>query len=354
MMKIAQVSHRYHPNVGGVERHVQEISERLAEIHEVEVISADLSGDLPRTEEINGVRVIRFWSFSPGNAYFIAPQICAYIKKSDFDIVHAHNYHALPALFASVGSKNKKFVFNPHYHGAGSTPFRDLLNRPYKIIGSKIFNKSNKIICDSNYEKNLVEKNFGSKDNIEIIPSGVDLEKIRSVKPIELDEKFMLYLGRLDRYKNVQCAIRAMKYLPEDFHFYIGGAGDHLGELERLIERLNLGDRVKLLGFVPEVDKYRWMKACDVFVNLSGVEAFGITVLEALAAGAPAVVNAEGGLSEFAEKFSGVIAVRPESISARELAEAIESSIGKDINDDLDGYDWRRIVKNIENIYKNS
>ena len=353
-MRIAQVCHRYSPNVGGVERHVQEIAERLARRHEVEVISADLAGSLPRSEVIKGVRVTRFRSFSPGNAYFIAPQITTYIKTSRFDVIHAHNYHALPALFAALAKREEKFVFNPHYHGAGSTPFRDLLNRSYKKIGSKIFDRSDQIICDSDFERKLVEKDFSIRGDIKIIPSGVDLEKIRSIKPFEIDERFMLYLGRLDKYKNVQSAIRAMRYLPEDLRFYIGGTGDHLEELMGLIERLDLGERVKLLGFVPEEDKYRWMKSCEVFVNLSGVEAFGITVLEALAAGAPAVVNAEGGLSEFAEKFDGVISVQLESISERELAKAIESSIGKDINDDLDDYDWRRIVENIEDTYKTS
>ena len=353
-MKIAQVCHRYFPNVGGVERHVQEIAERLAERHEVEVITADRSGGLPESEVVNGVMVTRFRSFSPGNAYFVAPMIYSYIKKSRFDVVHAHNYHALPALFAALAKEDEVFVFNPHYHGAGSTPFRDLLNRPYKNLGSRIFDKSDKIICDSNYERKLVERNFEIKDDIEVIPSGVDLEKIRSAKPLGLDEEFMLYLGRLDRYKNVQSAIRAMRYLPEDFHFYIGGTGDYNRELNTLIRELDLEERVKLLGFVPEEDKYRWMKSCEIFVNLSGVEAFGITVLEAMATGTPVIVNAEGGLSEFAEKFDGVRSVRPEDISPKELAQAIECSIGKAINDDLDGYDWRSIVRNIENIYKTS
>ena len=352
-MKIAQVCHRYFPNVGGVERHVQEIAERLAERHEVEVITADRSRGLPESETVNGVKVTRFRSLSPGNAYFIAPQIRSYLKKSRFDVVHAHNYHALPALFAALAKEDEIFVFNPHYHGAGSTPFRDRLNRPYKNLGSRIFDKSDTIICDSNYERKLVESNFGNRDNIEIVPSGVDLDEIRNAKPLELDEEFVLYLGRLDRYKNVQSAIRAMRYLPQDLHFYIGGVGDYARELESLIGELDLEGRVKLLGFVPEEDKYRWMKSCQVFVNLSGVEAFGITVLEALAAGATVVVNAEGGLSEFAEKFDAVRSVRPEDISPKELAQAIECSIGKVINDDLDGYDWRSIVANIENIYKN-
>jgi len=351
-VRIAQVCHRYSPNVGGVERHVQEIAERLARKHEVEVISADLAGGLPRREEIKGVKVTRFRSFSPGDAYFVAPQMASYIKTSRFDVVHAHNYHALPALFAALAKTEERLVFNPHYHGAGSSHLRDLLNKAYKNIGSIIFKKSDKIICDSNYERRLIKRDFRIDDDIEIVPSGVDLKRIRDAKPFNLEEKFILYLGRLDRYKNVQYAIRSMAYMPEDLHFYIGGRGEYLGDLKSLIDEMDLEGRVKLLGFVPEVDKYRWMKSCEVFVNLSGVEAFGITVLEAMAAGAPVVVSAEGGLMDFAEKFDGVVAVRPERISAEDLAAAIRSSIGKDINDDLDGYDWTTIVKKIENIYK--
>jgi len=352
-MKIAQVCHRYHPNVGGVERHVQEISERLAERHDVEVISADRSGSLPRSEVINGVSVTRFRSFSPGNAYFIAPQIYSYISKSNFDVIHAHNYHAFPALFAALAIQDEKFVFTPHYHGVGSTPFRNLLDGPYKRIGSKIFERADRIICVSNYERELVIKDFGFEDKIEVIPNGINLEEIRRAEPFEHSGKLMLYIGRLDRYKNVDRAVEAMQHLPEEFQFYIGGAGKYQSGLKGLIEKLNLSDRVKFLGFLSEEDKYRWMKTCDVFINLSSVEAFGMTVLEALAAGAPAVVNSEGGLGEFAERFDGVLPVQPEDISSEDLARSIRDSIGREIEGDLEGYDWRWIVEGVENIYKN-
>jgi len=95
------------------------------------------------------------------------------------------------------------------------------------------------------------------------------------------------------------------------------------------------------------------MKSCDLFVNLSSVEAFGMTVLEALAAGAPAVVNAAGGLGEFSERFGGVSAVRPEDISSEELAHSMRISIGRVVEGDLESYDWRRIVENIEDTYNN-
>lgn len=350
-MRIAQVCHRYSPNVGGVERHVQEIAERLALRHEVEVISADLVGDLPRREVIKGVRVTRFRSLSPGNAYFIAPQITSYIKTSRFDVIHAHNYHALPALFACQSCKGERLIFTPHYHGLGSTPFRDMLNKPYRKVGSRIFERAEKIICVSNYERSLVIKDFGFEEKIEVIPNGINLDDIEKVEPFEHDGRLIFYIGRLDRYKNVDRVIEAMKYLPEYLHFYIGGTGTYRDDLRILIEKLDLADRVKLLGFVSEEDKYRWMKTCDLFINLSSVEAFGMTVLEALAAGAPAVVNAAGGLGEFAERFEGVKSIDVDIVPPEALARLIEESVGSGVPEDLRKYDWRNIAAMVENAY---
>lgn len=350
-MKIAQVCHRYSPNVGGVEMHVQEIAERLAERHEVEVITADRSGSLPSTEMINGVRVTRFRSFSPGNAYFIAPQIRSYLKKSRFEVVHAHNYHALPALFAAHASKGERFVFTPHYHGLGSTPLRDVLNRPYRKVGSKIFERADRIICVSNYERDLVVKDFGFEDKIEVIPNGINLEEIKKAESFEHEGRLILYIGRLDRYKNIDRAAEAMEYLPEHFQFYIGGTGKYREELKGLIEKLDLADRVKLLGFVSEEDKYRWMKTCHLFVNLSSVEAFGMTVLEALAAGAPALVNAAGGLGEFAERFGGARSINVGSVPPDSLARSMEELIGNEVDGSLAEYDWKNIVVRVENTY---
>ncbi len=350
-MRIAQVCHRYSPNIGGVERHVQEIAERLARRHEVEVITADRFGGLSKSEEINGVRVTRFRSLSPGDAYFAAPQICSYLKKGGFDVVHAHNYHALPALFACRACKGERLIFTPHYHGLGSTPFRDMLNKPYRKVGSRIFERAEKIICVSNYERSLVIKDFGFEEKIEVIPNGINLDDIEGAEPFEHDGRLILYIGRLDRYKNVDRAVEAMKYLPEDLHFYIGGTGIYRDDLKILIEKLDLADRVKLLGFVPEEDKYRWMKACDLFINLSSVEAFGMTVLEALAAGAPVVVSAAGGLGEFAEKFEGVRSINVGSAPPDALARLMEESIGIEVMEDLRKYDWRNIAARVEKAY---
>ena len=86
-MKILQVCPKYHPSIGGVEEYVKNISERLAKEHEVTVFACDPSGKLPQEEEINGVLVRRFKSFSPSDAYHISFEMARELRNSEFDIV---------------------------------------------------------------------------------------------------------------------------------------------------------------------------------------------------------------------------------------------------------------------------
>ncbi len=70
-MNILQVCPRYFPDIGGVETHVQEISERLVrQGHHVEVVCTDPRGVHPSQDCINGVHVRRFRSFAPNETSF--------------------------------------------------------------------------------------------------------------------------------------------------------------------------------------------------------------------------------------------------------------------------------------------
>jgi glycosyltransferase involved in cell wall biosynthesis/HEPN domain-containing protein len=356
-MKIIQVCPRYYPDIGGVETHVKEISERLVQRgFEVEVVCTDRTGKHPKEQVINGVAVRRFRALAPHGAYFFAPQIGAYLRRAEFDIIHAHNYHAFPAYFASF-VKRGTFIFTPHYHGMGSTPLRNVLNKPYKLLGARIFTRADKVICVSEYEKALVMKNFKvAAEETVVIPNGINLEELQEARPFEFDHDLILYVGRLEKYKNIHIAIRAMEFLPER-HFYIIGDGGYKKDLERLITSLHLENRVKILSGVSDTDKYRWLKTCSLFINLSGIEAFGMTVLEALAVGKPVVVNGEGGLREFAQNFVGVVPVQVHKPADRgtlkKLAKIVEEKRGGQVNEDPSTYTWDSVVKRIEGEYCN-
>ena len=112
-MKILQVCPRYYPYFGGVEEHVRNISQRLAEKHEVTVATMDPSVKLPKEEVIDGVKIKRFREM-----YYFSKDLRNYlIKNSDsFDVVHAHSYHAFPALYAAQAKKRNKLfcLLNSH------------------------------------------------------------------------------------------------------------------------------------------------------------------------------------------------------------------------------------------------
>jgi len=355
-MKILQVCHRYYPHIGGAENLVKELSERLARTHDVEVISADLSSGVPRTEVLNGVRVTRISSLAPGGAYSFAPEILSLVRKSDAEIVHAHNYHAFPAFFASY-SRGDKFILSPYFHGKGSTTIRDLLNKPYTLFGKKIFHRAKKIICLSEFEKKLIISKFPhiDIDKFIVIPGGIPIQRIKSAKKFELQRDIILYTGRLDQYKNVQLIIRAMVYLPDVCFIIIGSSGNYKDELMDLIIHLGVSNRVKILGNVPDGGKYSWLKTCSLFVNLSGAESFGINVLEALAADKPVIVNVEGGLMDFVEKFSAATPVNVDKIkddaAIRDLALLFKEKLGTQVRNDVGPYEWGNIVERIESVY---
>lgn len=159
-MKIAQVCPRYFPDVGGVETVVKEMSERLSQKgFVVDVICQDPLKNYPPVQVINDVTVRRFqpnilgWD-SPLAKHNLRSFLIE--NSSKYDIIHAHSYHAPPALYAAMAKRNSKLIFNPHYHGKGHTWLMSLLHIPYRSIGKTIFEKADKIICVSQTEKSVV------------------------------------------------------------------------------------------------------------------------------------------------------------------------------------------------------
>ena len=74
-------------------------------------------------EVIDGAQIHRFAARSEN--YTVMPHLWMELRHSaaEFDLVHAHSYHALPALAAAV-ARPRRFVFTPHFHGTGHSPLR--------------------------------------------------------------------------------------------------------------------------------------------------------------------------------------------------------------------------------------
>ena len=340
---------------GGVERVVGEIA---AELHvgkkaTIEIYSGDLTSSTTRIW--NGIRVNTYktkeWRRYASFALFDA------IKREskNFDIVHAHGSGTLIPLIAALAKGDSRFIVSPHYHPQASSLSLSALKKLYdRLFNAYVFRKVSRVICVSNIERKYVQSRFKlSASSVVTIPNGVDIGHIVKAKPYDVDHKVILSIGRLEKYKQNQLTIEAVKHLPEQYKFYIIGKGSYRHELEGVIRRHQLGKRVKILGSCSDDEVYRWLKTCSVMVNLSEIEAFGITVLEALAAGKGVIVNDKLGLAELARKFEkAVFPISSNEIDARKLATIIEEVANKPIGDiDLSEFQWNRIAQRTLKVY---
>lgn len=120
-----------------------------------------------------------------------------------------------------------------------------------------------------------------------------DLDTRRELN-IANDEIAMLFVGRLVNYKKPILACKILQELLKRgirSKLYIIGKGTLENQLKDYIDDNNLRERVVYLKCVPYEDMYKYMISCDVYINLSPKEIFGMTVLEALYYGLPVVAN---------------------------------------------------------------
>lgn len=339
---------RYHPDIGGVETHVREISERLVKRgFDVEVICTDPTGKYPKQDFLNGVKINRFRSLAPKSAFYFAPQMYFYLKKNCYDIIHAHNYHAFPAFFASAASK-RGFIFTPHYHGGSHSILRNILLKPYRWFGSSIFKRAEKIVCVSKYEMRLIKNDFNvPQSKLVHIPNGLNMKDFSDIKGSNNKGKTILYAGRLESYKGVQYIIEALPLL-ENYHLVIIGKGNYEKKLHELAKNLNVEDRIEWLKDIDRKDLIAHFRSAGVFVNLSIFEAYGITVAEALASGTSCIVARGGALEEFIDGEGCAGLSYPIDINS--LVQVIKST---KIIKPREMPDWDNITSDLIGIYYN-
>jgi len=280
--------------VGGVETHVAALAVRLAARgHDVEVLTQRKVRCATSIERIAGVTVRRFPLALPEPIYALAPGIWRYLRRygARYDLVHAHSYHAFPALFAALAGC-RPLVFTPHYHGGGHTPLGRALHLPYRAVGSLMLQRADAIICVSHSEAGLLLRHFpAAADRIAVIPNGVDVAAIRRAQPFPGQQTLILSVGRLAVYKRVDRLLGALTRLDDRFVLCVIGEGPARADLEALAVRLGLEARVHFLGQVDQARLYRWYRTAAIYASLSSQEAFGMTLLESLAGGACVIAS---------------------------------------------------------------
>jgi glycosyltransferase involved in cell wall biosynthesis len=298
-MRLLLVTPRYYPNIGGVEYVVKSTAERLAALgHETTVVTGDPKADKPLEEEINGVHVIRWPTWAPSGAYHIPKkrdQLRNLLQRllNDADAVHIHSAHAVLTVWAAVAARridpDVRIVFTPHYHGTGHSALRRLLWVPWRRYVAHAVEAADAIHAVSPREAELIKSHYPqSRGKTVVIPNGVE-EDVFSHRWRGADSDYMMYAGRVEKYKRLEVAVDLAVRL--GLRLLVVGRGPHRERLRRCARRR--GAAVELLDPQPRPDYLRLLAGARYAVNPSRHEAYSIFAAEALAMGVPTITTPE-------------------------------------------------------------
>ncbi|MHA2221054.1 MAG: glycosyltransferase [Candidatus Thorarchaeota archaeon] len=280
------------------------------------------------------LRIVRIpagpWKFVPKEELYdylqeLAENMIDFIQenKLEYDLFHGHYVDAGIVAIHVSRTIGKPVYFTAHSLGAWKRQLMDGFSKKMeekyqfeKRIEEelKVFQAVNGQTATTKAQLQIMESlyNFQS-ENTMIIPPGVDVEAFHPGKTSEnpeLPTNYIFCLSRIDENKGHELLLNAFdivrRNLPE-IHLVIGGGSPRpkprekqlLNRIEKIIDEKGMRDRVHLVGYIPDEKIKSFYQQARVFVLPSTFEPFGMTALEAIACGTPAIVSKFAGVSEF-------------------------------------------------------
>jgi len=310
-LRLLMVTARYLPYMGGVENHVYEVARRLArQSVEVTVLTTDPSGQLPTSEQAEGVTVRRVRAWPAKADYYFAPGIYRTITQGNWDVVHVQCYHTLVPPLAMLAALRANIPYVLTFHGGGhSSRLRNALRGAQQTLLRPLMARAERLIAVARFEIEFFGKRLQlPPERFALIPNGCDLPQVTgTASPATTDGTLIASVGRLEYYKGHQRVIAALPHILEqrpDARLWIAGVGPYEAELRRLATRLGVADRVEIRA-IPATERSRMateLSKAALVVLLSEYETHPIAVLEAISLGRPVLVADTSGLSELADQ----------------------------------------------------
>ena len=318
-MKVLITTDWYEPVINGVVTSVMNLSRKLRERgHEVKILT------LSRTchSYIEG-NVIYAGSIGMGCIYpqarvkipTVAGDYMEMLLDWKPDIVHSQCEFSTFFLAKKIASElhipivhtyHTVYEDYTHYFSPQKAWGRNIV----QLMTRKLANAVETLIAPSDKIRKILE-GYQVSCPVEIIPSGISLEKYQACKEEDWREKIraqlgipqdalvLVYVGRMAKEKNIE---ELLEYQQEAEKYgvilLLVGDGPHLPELKKKAEELKVTEHVIFTGMIAPEEVGHYYQAGDLFVSASISETQGMTYAEALAGGIPLLCRRDGCLEQ--------------------------------------------------------
>jgi glycosyltransferase involved in cell wall biosynthesis len=312
--------------IGGGEKHFADLANNLAgRGHE---IFAAIAPGSPVRAELSSLASENIIELPMRNALSLSSglRLARFVRERRIAIVHAHVARDYPLAALAARRSGTHLVLTRHVLFPLSKIHRLTLRRTSRVVAVSA------AVADS-----LRAQNIFPAGKIITIHNGIDVERFEQgsgamrVPPVNHRMRVGM-VGHLAPIKGQEEFIRAAAIVCQarnDVDFVIAGEdksrdGENRANIEKLVRDLELTDHVQLIGWIDEVASL--LTTLDLFISPARSEPFGLSIVEAMAAGVPVIATASEGAREIIEIDESGRLVPIGDVEA--LAEAIADLLG--------------------------
>lgn len=356
-MRILQISSARH--FGGGERHLVDLTKGLvSKGHDVFVATTPDSPLVRELQDIPDGNILKLTFRKPFDLS-TAWRLRRFARERNVEIIHAHMARDYPLAALAVGNaKYSRLVLTRHVLFPMGGLHRLTRRRVARVIA-----------VSEAVGRSLRQQAIFDEDQIVVVRNGIDVSRFGP--PEKRNESSVLrvgILGELSPVKGQQEFVRAAAIVAakrQDVEFIIAGSdnsndGKYGRDLKQLIQSNGLSERAQIIE--KRIDISEFLAQLDLFVSASHSEAFGLAIVEAMAAGVPVIAtNTEGACEILTDGLTGRLVPIGDVAALSDAVIEILSDRGlrEDIIDNawieaLECYSAERMVDETEEVYQSA
>ncbi len=315
-MKIAIFTETYLPYINGVVTHVRLLKQGLEALgHEVLIVSADPTVRHHHMED--GQLRCPAHTFKKIYGYGVASPVSAnrlrYLNRFKPDIIHIHNEFGVGFFGMQAATilgipmiYTIHTMYDDYLHYVAPSGMTFVLNKTITFYLKQITRQACAVIGPSAKVQELCQRH-GIRKQIHVIRNCPDLvafnpanaskdkvDALRNTYGIKPGMKVLISTSRIAKEKSLDVILTYFGrrfFRDSEYRLLIVGGGPDLDGLKEQAGQMGLSDRILFTGAVPNADVPHYCHMADLFVSASLTEMFSIAMLEALAAGLPAIIR---------------------------------------------------------------
>ena len=330
-MKVAIFTDTYEPQTNGAVDSINKFKKELEKRgHEV-YIFCPYDKELKKKKNVIPLRSIKFSPYPEYRIGIPSARIIRHIRRIQPDIIHIQS----PATIGLAGLAVAKYYNIPtiatyhtlltEYFSYISTKHEKMSKRSIIKFTKWFFNKVDRVLVPSTSIKKILQK-YGIKKPIDVVMTGIYLEKRRLSKKKKSKIPTILHVGRICKEKRIDFVIKGFKRLlrRRDARLVITSDGPDRDRLEKMVTDLGIEDKVTFTGYVSDRKRDQLYRDADVFVTASKTETQGIVLVEALSIGCPVVVQNSLGFKDVIKDGYNGFMFRSEGEMIRKITKILD------------------------------